>query len=64
MIEVRVLPASHHLKKGATVRIHTSRGTARAGHLFLGSDRPIWNGDGDTAILVDPHNIVVSRYRY
>ena len=25
------------LKKGATVRIHTGRGTSRAGHLFLGS---------------------------
>jgi 5-hydroxyisourate hydrolase-like protein (transthyretin family) len=56
--------ASHHLKKGATVRIHTGRGTARAGHLFLGSGRPIWNNDGDTATLIDPHNIVVSRHRY
>jgi hypothetical protein len=56
--------ASYHLKKGATVRIHTGRGTARAGHLFLGSGRPIWNNDGDTATLIDPHHFVVSRYRY
>jgi hypothetical protein len=56
--------ASYHLKKGATVRIHTGRGTTRAGHLFLGSGRPIWNNDGDTATLIDPHNIAVSRYRY
>jgi competence protein ComEC len=47
--------ASHHLKKGATVRIHTGRGTTRAGRLFLGSGRPIWNNDGDTAALIDPH---------
>jgi hypothetical protein len=56
--------ASYTLKKRATVRIHTGRGTTRAGHLFLGSGRPIWNNDGDTATLIDPHNIVVSRYRY
>lgn len=31
---------------------------------YLGSGRPIWNNDGDTATLIDPHNIVVSRYRY
>jgi hypothetical protein len=43
------------------VRIHTGRGTARAGHLFFGSDRPVWNNDGDIATLIDPHNIVVSR---
>jgi hypothetical protein len=42
------------LKKGATVRIHTGRGITRAGHLFLGSGRPIWNNDGDSATLIDP----------
>jgi 5-hydroxyisourate hydrolase-like protein (transthyretin family) len=56
--------ASYVLKKGATVRIHTGRGATRAGHLFLDSGRPIWNNDGDTATLIDPHNIAVSRYRY
>jgi hypothetical protein len=56
--------ASYPLKKGATVRIHTGRGTTKAGHLYLGSSRPIWNNDGDTATLIDPHNIAVSRYRY
>jgi 5-hydroxyisourate hydrolase-like protein (transthyretin family) len=56
--------ASYTLKKGATVRIHTGRGTTRAGHLFLGSGRPIWNNDGDTATLIDPDNIAISRYRY
>jgi hypothetical protein len=55
---------SYVLKKGATVRIHTGRGTTRAGHLYLGSGRPIWNNDGDTATLIDPHNVAVSRYRY
>jgi hypothetical protein len=56
--------ASYPLKKGATVRIHTGRGTTKAGHLYLGSGRPIWNNAGDTAIIIDPHNIAVSRYRY
>jgi hypothetical protein len=55
---------SYPLKKGATVRIHTGRGSTKAGHLYLGSGRPIWNNDGDTATLIDPHNIAVSRYRY
>jgi hypothetical protein len=56
--------ASYHLKRNARVRIHTGRGTTKAGHLYLGSARPIWNNDGDTATLIDPHNIAVSRYRY
>jgi hypothetical protein len=56
--------ASYPLKKGATVRIHTGHGTTKPGHLYLGSGRPIWNNDGDTATLIDPHNIAVSRYRY
>jgi hypothetical protein len=46
------------------VRIHTGRGTTRAGHLYLGSGRPIWNNDGDAATLIDPYNVAVSRYRY
>ena len=47
--------ASYPLKKGATVRIHTGRGMTRAGHLYLGAGWPIWNNDGDTATLIDPH---------
>ena len=46
--------ARYPLKKNATVRIHTGRGTSRAGHLFLGSGRPIWNNGGDSATLIDP----------
>jgi hypothetical protein len=30
----------------------------------IGSGRPIWNNDGDTGTLIDPHNVTVSRYRY
>jgi competence protein ComEC len=56
--------ASYPLKKGATVRIHTGRGATRAGHLYLGSGRPIWNNDGDSAALIDPSNVTMSRYRY
>jgi hypothetical protein len=25
---------------------------------------PIWNNDGDTATLIDPNNVTISRYRY
>jgi hypothetical protein len=45
------------------VRIHTGRRTTKAGYLFLGSGRPIWTNDGDTATLIDPNNVTVSRYR-
>ena len=55
-------PATHDLV--GTVPIHTGRGTSRAGHLFLGSGRPIWNNDGDSATLIDLNNVAVSRYRY
>ena len=71
-VQAKTLPASGRysfaLRPRATGtswwRIHTGRGTTRAGHLFLGSGRPIWNNDGDTANLIDPHNVAVSRYRY
>jgi hypothetical protein len=45
------------------VRIHTGRRTTKAGYLSLGSGRPIWNNDGDTAPLIDPSNVKMSRYR-
>jgi 5-hydroxyisourate hydrolase-like protein (transthyretin family) len=54
----------YRLRPAASVRIHTGPGTIRAGHLFLGSGRPIWDNDGDTGTLIDPHNLAVSRYRY
>jgi hypothetical protein len=45
------------------VRTHTGRGTTGASHLYLGSGRRIWTNDGDTATLIDPNNVTVSRYR-
>jgi hypothetical protein len=39
-------------------------GTTKACQLYLGSGRPIWNNDGDTATLIDHNSIAVSRYRY
>ena len=56
--------ASYPLNKGATVGIHTDRGTTKAGHLYLGSGRPIGNNDGDAATLIDSNNSTVSRYLY
>jgi len=42
-----------------------SRPVARPpGPATCSSGRPIWNNDGDTATLIDPHNISMSRYRY
>jgi hypothetical protein len=56
--------AGSPLKNGAAVRIHTGPGTTRAGHLYLGSGQPVWDNDGDTAILIDPEKVTMSRYRY
>jgi len=50
----RGLPGQLSAQVSATARIHTGRGTTMGDHLFLGSGRPIWNNDGDTATLIDP----------
>ncbi|MFI7541835.1 lamin tail domain-containing protein [Actinoplanes sp. NPDC049599] len=41
------------LKAGATLTVHTGRGTANkpSGHLYWGSKSYIWNNTGDTATL-------------
>jgi hypothetical protein len=49
--------------RAAITAVHADAAGDDHRNLILGSGRPIWNNDGDTATLVDPHNIVVSRYR-
>lgn len=53
---------------GHTVKLHSGKGEhqadpARQLQVFLGSDGPIWNNDGDTATLRDPAGAVVDERR-
>lgn len=57
------LPA-HELAAGGKVRIHTGTGRPSDSALFLGRDRPLWNNDGDTAILRDADGSLIARYSY
>jgi hypothetical protein len=59
----RALP-SYTLKPGATVRIHTGSGSQASGRIYLGYKAPIWNNDGDTGRLYDPHGSLASKYTY
>ncbi|MGK2852336.1 MAG: lamin tail domain-containing protein [Candidatus Limnocylindrales bacterium] len=36
-------PTAARLASKATVKVHTGRGTRRAGHLYWGRSRPVWN---------------------
>lgn len=49
------------LGSGATVTIYTGDGRDSATNLYMGSGSPIWNNNGDTAILMDASGNVVSQ---
>jgi hypothetical protein len=63
-IVASVLPGQVHAEEGRHGADPYRTRATRAGHLYLGSGRPIWNNDGDTDSLIDPHNLTVSSYRY
>ncbi|WP_297506573.1 lamin tail domain-containing protein [Thermococcus sp.] len=47
------------LQPGATVTIHTGRGTNTETDLYWGMRRPVWRNRGDTAYLYDSHGNLV-----
>jgi len=51
---------SFTLESQATVTLYTGEGTATATELYMGSDSPIWNNDGDKAYLFDDSENLVS----
>lgn len=51
------------LNPGATVRLHSGRGTNTATDLYWGSGL-IWNNDHDTVYLYDASGILVDSYSY
>lgn len=48
-------PAGARLGARAALKVHTGKGTARAGHLYWGRTRPVWNNKAsERAFLIDP----------
>jgi micrococcal nuclease len=53
------------LSPGATVRIHSGRGSDTAAELYWGlAGDAVWNNDGDAAYLRDPAGAFVDSYTY
>lgn len=52
------------LNAGATVTVHTFKGTNSSTDLYWGRDEsaPVWNNNGDTATLIDSAGNVISTY--
>jgi hypothetical protein len=52
------------VKPGQTVTLHTGRGRDHAGHRYWRQDEPMWNNDGDTALLTRPGGATADRCKY
>jgi hypothetical protein len=52
------------LKPGVSVTLHTGHGRNRPQHRYWGQDEPMWNNDGDTALLKKPGGKVADRCSY
>ena len=57
-------PNGYVIPAGAAVRLRSGCGIDGPEDLYWCASTPVWNNDGDTAILLDPPGNVVSRYRY
>lgn len=55
--DIEVLP-------GATITLHTGRGTDTASDLYWGRRQAVWNNRGDAVYLLDPHGVVQAEYLY
>jgi micrococcal nuclease len=59
-----LFPAGFAIDPGAFVTIRSGCGDDTTVELFWCADGPVWNNDGDTAILLDADGAFVSRLRY
>ncbi len=57
-------PPGRALPARSRVTVHTGNGQDGPDRLYWGSDRPIWNNDGDRALLVDPAGNAAAEYSY
>ncbi len=49
------------LGSGASVTVFTGQGRDSVARLYMGRSTPVWNNDGDTAVLRDPKGNVISQ---
>jgi micrococcal nuclease len=61
---VYTFPEGTTLAPGATLTLHTGSGTDGDGDRYWGRSSPVWNNDGDTAVVSDAGGRVVARQRY
>jgi len=54
-------PAGFILNPGKSVKVHTFKGTDTSTDLYMGRDAPIWNDEGDCAILKDANGNLVDK---
>ena len=52
------------LAAGATVQLWTKSGTNGASELFWGHRAPLWNNTGDTALLYDAQDHLITTFVY
>jgi micrococcal nuclease len=50
------------LAPGEEIILFSGKGTPEANSFFWGSDKPIWNNDGDTVFLFDPEGRIVDSW--
>jgi hypothetical protein len=50
------------LEPGASVKVHTGSGEDCPSDMYCNRNMPIWNNNGDTAVLRDPSGNTVSAY--
>ena len=56
--------SAQEIANGASVTVTSGCSQAPDNRLTWCNDGPVWNNDGDTALLLDPFGRIVSRYRY
>jgi hypothetical protein len=58
------MPDDFVLPPGESFRLHTGTGDWTQSNLYWGLDRPVWNNDGDTVIVLDEDANTVLEYEY
>ena len=58
------VPEEFVLGPDETFRLHTGSGDRTESDLYWGLDRPVWNNDGDTVLVVDAGGGTVLEYTY
>jgi len=57
-------PDGYALGAGDVVFVHSGTGSATENVLYWGATAPVWNNDGDVAVLYDSTGLIVTLYAY